>query len=238
MMNPKDYTPHPRSIKFWSEEDRPREKMLLHGPKVLTTAELLAILISSGTAKISALDLAKNILASVDHKINKLWRKSTGDLMQFKGIGEAKAVTIQAALELGRRRKPENREKITVFNSSVKVFDYMSGRMKDLTHEEFWVLLLSRNLKLISARKISSGGMDSTIVDVRIIFRMALAEQASSMILLHNHPSGNPNPSGQDISLTKRLCDAGKLLDIQVLDHVIICDDSYYSFKDEGRAPL
>ncbi len=233
-MNTPNYTTPPTSIKYWAEEDRPREKLLQQGPKALTVAELLAILISSGTPKMSALDLAKSIMSAVDNNINTLSKMSIVDLQKFNGIGKAKAVTIQAALELGRRRIPNDPGKFPILNSSGLVYNYIRGRIQDLMHEEFWILLLNRRLGLISAKRISTGGLDSTIVDVRMVFRLALEAGASSIILSHNHPSGNPTPSQHDINLTNKIKEAGKTMDIKVLDHIIACDDQYYSFMDEG----
>ena len=222
------------SIKSWAEEDRPREKLLSKGRHVLTDAELIAILIGSGTKKESAVELSKRILAQLGNDLNVLAKQSVQDLVKFKGIGEAKAIAIVAALELGRRRKPTEsirREKIT---SSRDIFQFVHAQFLDLPHEEFHVLLLNRSNAVIRREFVSRGGVSGTVVDPKIIFKIALDNLASSVILCHNHPSGNLRPSEQDISLTKKIKEAGSLLEIPVLDHLIITDTGYFSFADEG----
>ena len=222
------------SIKQWAEEDKPREKLLLKGKSVLSDAELIAILIGMGTQGISAVALSKNILAAYSHDLNEMGRVSVADLMKFKGIGEAKAITILAALELGRRRqvtKIKERPKIT---SSEDAYQCLYAEMEDLNHEEFKVLLLNRNNQVTKMETISIGGVAGTVVDPKVIFKRALDAQASSIILSHNHPSGNLKPSQQDIDVTKKLVQAGKTLEINVLDHIIISDKGYFSFLDEG----
>jgi len=224
----------PLNIKSWSPEDRPREKLMGKGSSVLTDAELIAILIGSGTAKLSAVDVSKLVLQHVDNQLNELARLSFKDLMKIKGIGEAKAITIVAALELGRRRKeldPVDKLKI---NSSAASFELLKGDLMDLPHEEFWVLLLNRANKLIKKKRVSEGGVSGTVADPKIIYKMALEELASGVIVAHNHPSGNLTASHSDIELTKKLKEAGKFLEIQLLDHIIIAGSKYLSFADEG----
>lgn len=222
------------NIKSWAEEDRPREKLLLKGKASLSEAELIAILIGSGTPLMSAVDLSKHILNHVDNNLNALAKLTVKDLTKFKGIGEAKAISIVAALELGRRRKetePSKRIKIT---SSSDVHILMKAHLLDLSHEEFWVVMLNRANQVIKKQLISSGGVSGTVADPKIIFKMALDELASSIILCHNHPSGNLKPSQADINLTKKLKEAGKMLEIPVLDHIIFTNESYFSFADES----
>ncbi len=222
------------SIKEWAVEDRPREKMLVNGVRALSEAELIAILIGSGNADESAVELSRRILASVTNNLHELGRKTISDLQKFKGIGEAKAITIMAALELGRRRKdsePTERPKI---NSSADAANIFKPLLSDLPHEEFWVLLLNRNNLVIDKMIISRGGITGTVIDVRIIMKMALECLACSIILCHNHPSGNLIPSEADKEITRKIKDAGKLFDISVLDHVIVGNNSYFSFADEG----
>lgn len=222
------------SIKEWAVEDRPREKMLVNGVRALSEAELIAILIGSGNADESAVELSRRILASVTNNLHELGRKTISDLQKFKGIGEAKAITIMAALELGRRRKdsePTERPKI---NSSADAANIFKPLLSDIPHEEFWVLLLNRNNLVIDKMIISRGGITGTVIDVRIIMKMALECLACSIILCHNHPSGNLIPSEADKEITRKIKDAGKLFDISVLDHVIVGNNSYFSFADEG----
>ncbi|CAN5168939.1 DNA repair protein RadC [soil metagenome] len=224
----------PLTIKSWSEDDRPREKLLLKGTSALSDAELIAILIGSGTAKMSAVDVSKKVLQNVDNNLHQLARLSVKDLIKIKGIGEARAITIIAALELGRRRKDlESNEKPKI-SSSKDAFDLISGDLMDLSHEEFWVLLLNRANRLIKKKRISEGGVSGTVADPKIIFKMALEELASGIIVAHNHPSGNMIASQSDIDLTKKLREAGKFLEVQLLDHLIVCGQKYFSFADEG----
>jgi len=221
-------------IKAWAEEDRPREKLLLKGKTTLSDAELIAILIGSGSRDESAVDLSKRILSSASNNLNQLGKVSIDELQKFKGIGEAKAISIAAALELGRRRKesdPIKRAKVT--QSSV-VFDYMREVMDDLPHEEFWVLLLNRGNQILEKVNISKGGVSQTVVDAKIVFKMAIDKLASSIILCHNHPSGNLKPSEADKQLTKKIKEAGIILDLPILDHLIFADNKYLSFADEG----
>lgn len=222
------------TIKQLAAEDRPREKLMYKGRSALSDAELLAVLLGSGTRELSAVDLARKILASADHDLNILARLSVEDLMKFQGIGEAKAITIVSALELGRRRKPVHAPVSSVL-SSAEAYEVLLPELQDLSHEEFWMLVMKRNGQLIRKVKISSGGFHGTGVDPKLVFKQALDLRASSVILAHNHPSGNLKPSPQDRALTKKLTAAGKLLELPVLDHLIFTDHGYYSFADEGE---
>lgn len=222
------------SIKSWAEDDRPREKMMQKGRSVLTNAELIGILIGSGTRSESAVDLAKRILASVDNDLNNLGRLSVSDLMKFKGIGEARAITIAAALEIGRRKQSADKHEPKKILSSKDSFDVLYPYLADLNHEQFFVMLLNRGNKIIDVVKISQGGVAGTVADTKLIFKSAIEKLASSIIISHNHPSGNLKPSQADIQLTKNLKQAGTLMEIFVLDHIIIADNAYYSFADEG----
>lgn len=222
------------TIKSWAEEDRPREKLLLQGRRSLSDAELIAILIGSGNRNETAVALSKRILLSHNNDLDQLGKLSVQDLSKFNGIGEAKAITIIAALELGRRKKDTGApDKIQVGNSG-DVYRALLPMFADLNHEEFWIVLLNRANKITSKHLISKGGQAGTVADPKIIFNTVLQHQATSVILAHNHPSGNLKPSSADISLTNKLVAAGKLLDIGVLDHLIIADKGYYSFADEG----
>ena len=222
------------SIKHWSEDDKPREKLMLKGKGVLSDAELIAILIGSGSKNESAVQLSKRIIASVNHNLNALGKLSLKQLMEFKGIGEAKAITIQAALELGRRRRAEEAVELTRITSSKVVFDIMHPIIGELNHEEFWILYLNNSNKVTYKGQLSKGGMTATIVDTRLVYKMAIEQNATGIILVHNHPSGALNPSDADIQMTKKIKKAGETLDIQVLDHLIITEKNYYSFLDEG----
>lgn len=228
------YTPPKMVIKSWAEEDRPREKMLRQGRTALTDAELLAILIGSGNTESTAVDLAKNILASVDNNLHKLSECTLQQLMKFKGIGEAKAIAIAASAELGRRRAAHTLPERPRITSSQDCFKILYPLLGDLQIEMFYVLYLNRSGRLIDKACISQGGVSATLVDSRPIFSKALEVMASSIILSHNHPSGNLEPSDQDISLTRKLSSAAKLLDMSVLDHIIIAGNRYTSFGDEG----
>lgn len=222
------------SIKEWAVEDRPREKMLEKGVRSLSDAELIAILIGSGNLDETAVEVSRRILVSVNNNLNELGKKSITDLQKFKGIGPAKAITITAAMELGRRRKetePEEKAKITTSGDAAVIFKPL---LSDLPHEEFWVLLLNRNNLIIDKFMVSQGGLAGTIIDVRIILKTALEKLACSMVLCHNHPSGNLTPSDADKDITKKIREAGRYMDIPVLDHLIIGNDAYFSFADEG----
>lgn len=220
-------------ITSWSEDDRPREKLILKGKSALSDAELIAILIGSGSRNESAVDLSKRILASVD-TLNSLGKMSISELIHFKGIGEAKAIAIIAALELGRRRRAEDVVEFVKITSSKLVFEIMQPIIGELPHEEFWVLFLDNSNKVISKSQLSKGGISGTIVDVRLVFKKALETGATGLILCHNHPSGALKPSDADKQITKKLKTAGDSLDVKVLDHLIITETKYYSFVDEG----
>ncbi len=223
------------SIKKWAEEDRPREKLMLKGVSALSDSELLAILIGSGNDKESAVELSKRILHKADNNLNKLSRFSVNDLVRnFRGIGPAKAITIVAALELGRRRRSEEPVKRDKITSSNDAFIVLYPLLADLNHEETWALLLDRSNKVISTMQVSRGGISGTVVDIRLILREAINHFASSIVLGHNHPSGNCTPSAQDTAISKKLKEAAKWMDITLLDHIIVCGETYYSFADNG----
>ena len=222
------------SIKNWAEDDKPREKLMLKGKTALSDAELVAILIGSGSRNESAVGLSKRILSSVDNNLNALGKLSLKQLMEFKGIGEAKAITIVAALELGRRRRTEEIVTLDKITSSKAVFEIRQPIIGELTHEEFWVLYLNNSNKVIYKSQLSKGGITGTVVDVRLIFKTALEQNAISVILTHNHPSGKLLASDADKDITKKLKVAGAQLDIKVLDHIIIAENGYFSFQDEG----
>ena len=225
--------PYKLSIKQWAEEDQPREKLLLKGKSALSNAELLGVLIGSGTREYTAVDLGKIILESNGNDLNRLARLGVQDLKKFSGIGDAKAVNIVSALELGRRRQPASEQSIKI-TSSKDVHSYMKPELSDLNHEEFWLILLNRANKVIKKQNISQGGVSGTVADPKLIFNHALNQLASGVILIHNHPSGNTKPSEADKRLTKQLSEAGKLLEIAVLDHIIFTDNNYFSFADES----
>ncbi len=223
------------TIKEWAIEDRPREKLLLKGKENLTDAELLAILLGTGTIDASAVELGKKILAIADNDLHKLAKLSIKDLKTVKGIGEAKAITIIAALELGRRRKERDFSKRVSITGSESVYESMKPYLLDLEHEEFWIILLNRANVIIKIQKISQGGVAGTVVDSKMIFKCAIDNLASCLVLVHNHPSGNLKPSQADIQLTDKMVEAGKLLEINILDHIIFANQGYYSFLDSGR---
>ena len=222
------------SIKYWAEDDKPREKLMLKGKSVLSDAELIAILIGSGSRNESAVQLSKRILASVDNNLNALGKLSVKQLTHFKGLGEAKAISIVAATELGRRRNSEESPELSKITSSKAVFEIMQPIIGELPHEEFWVLYLNNSNKVVYKAQISKGGITGTVVDTRIIYKTALEHGATSIILVHNHPSGTLVASEADKQITRKLKEAGKHLDIPVLDHVIVTEKSYFSFADEG----
>ena len=222
------------SIKEWAVEDRPREKMMIKGIRSLSEAELIAILIGSGSLEESAVELSRRVMASVNNNLNELGKKTIKDFQEFKGIGPAKAITISAAMELGRRRKesgPDEKLKVITSADAAAIFKPL---LSDLAHEEFWILLLNRNNLVLDKIMVSQGGLSGTVIDVRIILKMALDKLACSIILCHNHPSGNLVPSEADKEITRKIKEAGKHMDIPVLDHVIIGNGSYFSFADEG----
>jgi DNA repair protein RadC len=229
----KDYQPK-LSIKSWAEDDRPREKLILKGRTSLSDAELIAILIGSGNRNQSAVELAKVILSTFDNNLNEVAKRSVKDLMKFHGIGEAKAVSIIAALEIGRRRKVEQpTEKLKIRNSTDS-YDILYPMLADKPLEEFWILLLNQKNNVMSKHLISKGGVSGTMVDVRVILKLALEELACSIVLAHNHPSGSVRPSHQDKNLTQKICKATNMLDIKVLDHIIIGEEDYFSFADDN----
>lgn len=222
------------NIKEWAVEDRPREKLLSNGSRSLSDAELIAILIGSGNLNETAVELSRRILTSANNNLNELGRKSIDSLKAFKGIGEAKAITIVAAMELGRRRKDAevfNKNKIT---GSKDAADFFQPLLADLNHEEFWIMLLDRGNKILDSFMISQGGISGTVIDVRIIMKPAIEKLASAIILCHNHPSGTMQASDADLKITRKINDAAKLMDISVLDHIIIGQNTYLSFADEG----
>jgi DNA repair protein RadC len=229
-----EYTRENLTIKAWAEDDRPREKLLSKGRQVLSDAELIAILIGSGNRKETAVELSKRILGFVQNNLNDLGKLSIPELKKFHGIGEAKALSIIAALELGRRRKETELVKRERITSSHDIYTFMKPVFLDLPHEEFWVIMLNRSNSVIKKEFVSRGGVSGTVVDPKIVYKAALDNLASSIILCHNHPSGNLRPSEADTKLTKKLKEAGTLLEIPVLDHLIITDAGYYSFADEG----
>ncbi|MFD1601541.1 DNA repair protein RadC [Flavobacterium artemisiae] len=220
-------------ITDWSEDDKPREKLMLKGREALSDAELIAILIGSGSRDESAVSLSKRILASAGN-LNTLGKMSITNLMQFKGVGEAKAISIVAALELGRRQRSEDALQFKKITSSKAVFEIMQPIIGELPHEEFWVLFLNNSNKVISKSQLSKGGIAGTVVDLRLVFKLALENGATGLILCHNHPSGELNPSNADKQITKKIKTAGEILDVKVLDHLIITESKYYSFVDEG----
>ena len=223
-----------KSIKSWAEEDRPREKMLAKGKEALSNAELIAILIGSGNSKETAVDLSKRILHDNKDNLIELSRLTINDLMKYNGIGEAKAVTIAAALELGRRRRfSEALEKPSIKNSQI-AYECFYAHLSDLNHEQFWIMLLNNANKVIKLEKIGVGGMTGTTADPKKIFKSALENNATNIMLCHNHPSGNILPSNADKQITNNIIKAGQFLEIKVLDHIIIGNNSYFSFADEG----
>lgn len=222
------------SIKNWSQDDQPREKLRDKGRTALSDAELLAILIGSGNRDESAVALCKRIYASVDHNLNALGKLSIQQLMAFKGIGEAKAITIAAALELGRRRRIEDAVQLEKITSSTAVFNLMQPILGDLPHEEFWILYLNNSNKVVQKNQLSKGGITGTLVDVRLVLKNALEFGATALILCHNHPSGALNPSQADKDITQKLKSAAQSLDIKVLDHLIVTEKAYFSFADEN----
>ena len=222
------------SIKNWSEDDRPREKLIHKGKSSLSDAELLAILIGSGNRDESAVELCKRILYASENSLHKLAKFNLKQLQHFKGIGEAKAVSIMAALELGTRRGAEPLEERSKITSSNDVFRMMHPFIGDLDHEQFWVLMLNNSNKVIYKLPLSKGGITATMVDARLVFKSALAQGATALILAHNHPSGTLKPSVADKNITQKIKKAGEILDIKVLDHIIVTEKTYFSFADES----
>lgn len=224
-----------RAITAWAEEDRPREKMLLKGKQALSDAELLAILIGSGTVGESAVAVAQGILASVGFNLHELGKRSLPDLKKFKGIGEAKAITIAAALELGRRRQLSDLRERPRISHSRDAFNTIAPLLTDLQHEEFWLLLLNKANEVFARQQLSTGGMSGTVVDIKMVLKAAIEAGAAAFIAIHNHPSGNLQPSQADIELTRKLKQSGAVIDMPLLDHLIVSDRGYYSFADEGN---
>lgn len=240
-----------KPINAWADDDRPREKLMFKGKSALSDAELIAILIGSGNKEESAIDLSRRILQATESSLAELAKQSVLSLQRFKGIGEAKAITIVAALELGQRRRMADKMDRTKITCSQDVFELMQPKIGELTHEEFWVIFLNnanhvrgivtnqteRFIKhqLVDAVNISKGGVTGTVVDLRILFKLALEKQATAVILVHNHPSGKLFPSEADLQITKKIKEAGKIMDIAILDHFIITEHDYYSFVDHGR---
>ncbi|HMC00315.1 MAG TPA: DNA repair protein RadC [Flavobacteriaceae bacterium] len=222
------------SIKNWSQDDQPREKLRDKGKDALSDAELVAILIGSGSKNESAVDLCKRILSSVGNNLNALGKLSIKELMEFKGIGEAKAITIAAAMELGRRRRGEEALEQKKITSSISVFELMQPILGELPHEEFWIIYLNNSNKVIQKNQLSKGGITGTLVDVRLVLKNALQVGATGIILVHNHPSGTLKPSEADKQLTQKLKTASESLDIKVLDHLIVTEKAYFSFADEN----
>jgi DNA repair protein RadC len=222
------------SIKDWSRDDRPREKLLRKNRSVLSDAELVAILIGSGSSGETAVGLAKRILAKADNDLNELGRLSVQQLMKFNGIGEAKAVTIIAALELGRRRRKTGRGKTHMIRNSKQAFEFLRPTLTDLPHEEFWIAYLNNANRVLQISQLSKGGITGTLVDVRLVMKQALEAGAVALLLAHNHPSGTLKPSKADIEITRKIKTAALALDIRILDHLIITSDRYFSFADEA----
>jgi len=222
------------SIKNLAKDDRPREKLLEKGCAALSDAEIIAILIGSGTREKSAVELCREILKTVDNDLNKLARLTIHDLMKFKGIGEAKAITIAAALELSRRKKLDVETNSNFVRTSKDAYNAVRHLYEDLNHEEFHVIILSRSNKILGVELISKGGLNATVADGKVIFKKALEKGASSIILCHNHPSGNLKPSDTDIDLTKKMKAFGAYIDLPVLDHIIVAEQNFYSFVDNG----
>lgn len=222
------------SIKYWSEDDRPREKLMNKGRQSLSNAELLGILIGSGLKGQSAVDVGKVLLQKVDNDLHKLSKLTIEEICEVKGLGPARAVTMIAALELGRRRKSQEVAMQPKINSSKLAYDYLSSVFMDLDHEEFWIVYLSNANRIIQKKRLSTGGLTGTVVDIRLLFNEALQKKAAAIIVAHNHPSGQKKPSDNDIVLTKRIKEAGELLNIRLVDHLIYVEGGYYSFADEG----
>jgi DNA repair protein RadC len=221
-------------IKAWAVEERPREKLISRGISALTDAELIAILISSGNSKESAVELSRRILGSVHYNLHELGKMNCDELMQFRGVGEAKALTIISAMELGRRRNQCEALDNLQIKGSKDAADYIRPSIGDLSHEEFWVLFLNRRNKVMDKQKLSQGGMTGTVIDVRLVIKSALEKHATSLIFCHNHPSGNLEPSDADKRITRQLKEAAALMDMPVIDHLVVTQAGYFSFADEG----
>lgn len=224
-----------KPMKDWSIEEQPREKLQNHGRKSLTNAELLAIVIRSGTPDLSALDIARTILQSVDHDLHRLARKTIDDLVRFPGVGKAKATEILAVMELVRRRQQSKIANQALIKCSGDAYEYISPVFMDMDHEEFYAIYLSRGNRVLKTAQISKGGVSGTVADGKIIFNYGLETKASGIILAHNHPSGNASPSMADVQLTESLKKFGDYIDVQILDHIIVAGNNYFSFADEGK---
>jgi len=223
------------NINQWAEEDRPREKLERLGPQALSDAELLAILVGSGSTKEDAVTLMKHILNDCKNNLNTLGKLTIHDLCQYNGVGPAKAITIIAACELGKRRQKEQPEERPMLNSAIRIYNHMHPLMQDLDTEEFWVLLMNQHFKLIKQLRIAQGGINQVTVDIRIIMREALKVNTTVMAICHNHPSGSINPSREDDAITKRIQNACQLMEIHLLDHIIVTDGCYYSYHESGK---
>jgi len=224
-----------RTIKSWNESDRPRERLVQHGAAVLSDAELLAILIGTGTKKESAVDLGRKLMQGVNNNLITLNKLSLADLQKVNGIGLAKAVTIAAALELSKRRQMATVEDKRIIKSSLDIYEELGPYLRDLNHEEFWVIALNRRLRVVASKRISIGGISETIVDVRLILRFGIENNASNLVIAHNHPSGNLNPSESDMRLTNDIKQAAKYMNMPLADHIIVADSGYFSFADSGK---
>ncbi|MDL2252073.1 DNA repair protein RadC [Odoribacter sp. OttesenSCG-928-J03] len=223
-------------IKVWAEDERPREKLQKNGSTQLSTNELIAVILRSGQKGESALDLSRRILADCDNSLNKLARLQIDDLVKrYKGIGVAKAAGLIAAVELGRRRAFQLADEIVQISSSIDVYNHIAPFLKDLEHEEFWVIYLNRANTILGSEKLSSGGISGTVMDIRILFRKAIDRKACAIIAVHNHPGGTLLPGGNDRFVTQKMKEAGKILDVTLLDHLIVGGEGYYSFLDEGQ---
>ncbi|MBQ8224035.1 MAG: DNA repair protein RadC [Bacteroides sp.] len=222
------------NINQWAEEDRPREKMMQKGAEALSDAELLAILIGSGNTEESAVSLMQRVLAACNNNLNQLGKWEVRDFSRFKGLGPAKSISIMAALELGKRRKLQEKGEREKIRCSTDIYELFYPLLCDLATEEFWILLLNQGAKVINKVRISRGGLSQTVADVRTILREALLQRATQIVLIHNHPSGNPRPSNDDCRLTDAVKKAAELMNIHITDHVIVTDGQYYSFRDEG----
>lgn len=229
-MQNKEFIP----ITSWAEGDRPREKLMEKGVAALSDAELIAIILGSGSRNESAVELAKRILATAENSFHKLARFSVNELTQFQGMGNAKAVSVVAAMEIARRRSEKQADPDQRIRTSHDAFDLMAPLLMDLNYEEFWVIILHQSNRVIARKKISQGGIAGTVTDIRIILKEALLHSAASIILVHNHPSGNLEPSIPDINITKKIKEGAALIDVRVLDHIIIGEAKYYSFADNG----
>jgi DNA repair protein RadC len=221
-------------IKAWAVEDRPREKLVSRGISSLTDGELIAILISSGNSKESAVELSRRIMDSIHHNLHELGKLNCDELKRFRGIGQAKAVTLIAAMELGRRRNQSEALENEQIKGSKDAANYLRPEIGDLSHEEFWVVFLNRQNKVIGKQKLSQGGMTGTVIDVRLVLKLALEKHATSLIFCHNHPSGNLEPSDADKKITRQLKEAAALMEIPVIDHLIVTQSGFFSFADEG----